>query len=95
MTAHITFAVSHISNDLLDDGGVAIVAERDSVRAGRIIEVRLPEGTVDLGRTSGPGGYGQYTYSQVRRYRLPDGRIIRAGGGGPSDADTIEIEMQS
>ena len=88
------FAIPYGLSDDLRAAGLTQYGTRDSIRAGRIADVALPTGSVQLDRISDGVEGGAYSIRPVYRYRLPDGTIIRAGGGGPSDADSITVVVQ-
>jgi hypothetical protein len=73
----------------LDEHGFETIRTYDTIRAGAIKVVEAPEGTRRLHDTSSTVEGGPYSRSSVAVYECPDGARFRAGGGGPSDADTI------
>lgn len=49
----------------------------------------LPEGTIP-GDIVSPGS-SEFGYRSIREFILPDGKRIKAGGGGPRDLDSIRL----
>jgi hypothetical protein len=88
----LRFAVrAYTATPELQAAGVVFANPYETVRGGRMIYAYLPEGTIRLKQLHPSGGYGAYRYKSTDLYRLPNGSLVRAGGGGPSDADIIEL----
>lgn len=85
-----TFSVSQeTAKDAVEKIGAEIVRKYETIRAGSIAVIAID--CSEIGVESAAGGYGEYTYSAVREYVTPNGVRFAAGGGGPSDNDTIKF----
>jgi hypothetical protein len=76
----------------------------NTIRRGCVREIHLPCGTTRQGPIIDPISQSDdpikvqwrsslYSRSAVYMYRLPSGLLLRAGGGGPSYPDIVEVKQ--
>lgn len=88
----VRFSVSASEAPALIARGFRQVRTYDTVRCGRVTVVETPPGTVQEQEVvPSVRGTGAYSRSARYQYRLASGTGFCAGGGGPSDLDTVRF----